>query len=163
MAVSYVYATAVPATIPVAKTKVFIGTKASSLTSETFTEIGGVLTVPTFGPSDTPINIETVGYGLRLTEKGVTVPGGGDLTCAYIEGDAGQEACVTAQADKDGNYNIRMIFPNKPSTNGTGTIVDIKAKIMNAPIQAGGSNDFYKRAINLMFNSLPVYTDPAST
>lgn len=163
MAATYTYATAVPATVPVVKTKVFIGTKATSPTNDAFVEIGGVTQIPEFGPTNNPITISVVGYDLDLTEKGTTKPGGGDLMCAYIEGDAGQAALTAARTDSEGNYNIRFILPNKPTTNGTGTIVDIKAKVMSAATQMGGGSDYVKFKANFAFNSLPTKTAPVST
>lgn len=163
MSATYTYATAIPASIPVVKTKCFLGTKATSPDSDAFVEIGGVTAIPEFGPTDNPITISVVNYELDITEKGTIKPGGGDLMCVYIEGDAGQEALAAARDDRDGNYNFRMIFPNKPTTNGTGTIIDLKCKVMSASTQMGAGQDYVKFKATLAFNSLPVKTDPAST
>lgn len=163
MAATYTYAVGVPKTVPVAKTRVFIGTKAENPDNDAFIEIGGVTTIPSYGPTDSPIKIDFVGYENTITEKGQTDPGGGNLDCAYLPDNAGQLAVAAARADREGNYNIRFILPNKPTPNGTGTIVDLKAKIMAAPISGGGANDYQKMQVQLAFNSLPVVTAAASS
>ncbi len=167
MALSYIPAAAVPNTVAVAKTRVFIGTKAASPTADTFTEIGGVLEIPTFGPRETDVKIQTVGQDLEVTEKGVTTLGGGDLPCVLDDQDDGQAAMLLAQADKTGNYNLRIIFPDGPTGNPTdpsvshGTIKDIKVKVMGAQEVSGGPNNPWKRTFNLAYNSKPATVAPA--
>lgn len=167
MALSYITAAATPTTITVAKTRVFLGTTATSPTADTFTEIGGVLSIPTFGPKETDIKIQTVGQDLEVTEKGVTTLGGGDLECVEDIADAGQVAMIAAQAVKTGNYNLRIIFPNSPTSNASdpsvshGTIKDIKVKVMGSQVVTGGPNNPIKRMFTLAFNSLPTTTAAA--
>lgn len=163
MPASYTYATDVPASIPVSKSKFFIGTKATDADNDEYIEVGGVMSIPDFGPTDQDITIDTVGYGLVLTEKGSTNPGGGQLDCVFIVGDAGQAALIDAQEDKDGNYNFRIEFPNKPSPGGRGTMKTIKGKVMAAPIGAGGPNNPYMLRVALRYNSLPTTIAAAST
>lgn len=160
MALTYVVA-GTPALFPVAKTRVFIGTTATSPTADSFTEVGAVLDIPNFGPKETDIKIQTVGNDLELTLKGNTTVGGGDLACAMDIADAGQIALVAAQAVKTGNYNLRLIFPNGPTGNPSdpttshGTIKDIKVLVLSAQVQAGGPNNPMKQVFTLGFNSLP--------
>lgn len=163
MTATYTFATDVPKTVPVAKTKIFIGTKLDNPANDTFVEIGGVTTIPSYGPTDSPIKIDFVGHRTTVTEKGQTDPGGGDLECAWLPTDAGQIALAAAQADSEGNYNFRLILPNKPTVDGTGTIVDLKAKVMSFNNPGGGASDYQKARANLAFNSLPVFTPASST
>lgn len=152
---------AAPVLFPVAKTRVFLGTTASSPVADAFTEIGSVLSIPNFGPTETPIKIQTIGDDLELTLKGNTTIGGGNLECAMDITDAGQIALVAAQAVKTGNYNLRIIFPNGPTGNPSdpttshGTIKDIKVLIMSAEVQEGTANNPTKQVFSLGFNSLP--------
>lgn len=164
MALSYIAASATPTLVAVAKTRVFIGTTATSPTADTFTEVGGVLEIPSFGPSETPIKVQTVGQDLEVTLKGVTTLGGGTLKCVDDIADAGQLALAAAQQVKTGNYNLRIIFPNGPTGNPTdpsvshGTIKDIKVVVLGAQEILGGPNNPIHREFVLGFNSLPTTT-----
>lgn len=160
MTLAYTVA-ASPVLFPVAKTRVFIGTTATSPVADAFTEVGAVLDIPSFGPKETDIKIQTVGNDLELTLKGNTTVGGGDLSCATDITDAGQIAMIAAQAVKTGNYNLRIIFPNGPTGNPSdpttshGTIKDLKVLILSAQFQLGGPNNPNKTMFTLGFNSLP--------
>lgn len=160
MALTYALKAA-PVLFPVAKTRVFLGTTATSPTADSFTEVGSVLSIPSFGPKETDIKIQTVGDDLELTLKGNTTVGGGDLECAMDITDAGQIALVAAQAVKTGNYNLRIIFPNGPTgnpadpTTSHGTIKDIKVLILSAQVVEGTPNNPTKQVFTLGFNSLP--------
>lgn len=155
---TYTTASSTPNTVTVSKIKVFIGTTTTTADNDAFVEIGGVMDIPNFGPKDTDIKIQTVGNGLEVTEKGVTTLGGGDLVCVRDYSDAGQTAAKAAHLVKSGNYNIRFIFPNPATSTGTGTMYDVKAKIMGVQEVTGGPNNPVKMNITLGFNSIPAMT-----
>lgn len=158
MTASYTAASIIPTTIPVASTRVYLGTTTTTADNDTFVEIGGVLSIPTFGPSDTDVKIQTVGNNLEVTEKGVVSPGGGELECVRDVSDTGQTNLIAAEAVLTGNYNLRIVFPNKATSTGTGTMADIKTKVMGVQISTGGPNNPVKLMAKLAFNSRPTYT-----
>lgn len=164
MALSYILASSVPTTITVAKTRVFIGTTAADPTTDTYTEVGAVKEIPTFGPKETEIKIQTIGNDLEITEKGVTTLGGGDLTVAQDLTDAGQAAMAAAQAAKTGNYNMRLVFPDGVSgasvltSASHGTYIDLKIKVLGTQTMTGGPNNEIRTTYNIAFNSKPTKT-----
>lgn len=157
--VTYISASSTATLVGVAKTRVFLGTTTTTPSNDTFTEIGGVMSVPNFGPSDTEVRTQLVGQDLEVLTKGVTTLGGGMLECARDFSDTGQTNMITAQADKTGaNYNIRVVLPNRATSTGTGTMYDVKAQVLGAQIVTGGPNGVTKINFNLGFNSRPDIT-----
>ena len=143
----------------VAKTKVYLGTSTTTASNDAFVEIGGVLEIPEFGADDTAIKTQLVGQDLEQTDKGVTTLGGGNLVCARDYSDTGQTNLRTAQQDKtSANYNLRIIQPNKQTSTGTGTMYDIKVKVLGDRIVMGGPNNITKVNFSLGFNSRPAIT-----
>ncbi len=156
---TYTNASSTATLVGVAKTKVYLGTTTSTPDNDTFTEIGGVMSIPSFGPSDTEVRTQLVGQDLEQLNKGVTTLGGGMLECAKDETDTGQGNMITAQLDKSGaNYNIRIVQPNKSTSTGTGTMYDIKAQILGSQVVMGGPNEVSKIQFNMGFNSRPTKT-----
>lgn len=153
MAATYIAVTGSPTPIGIPKTKVYIGTTASSPASDTFTEIADIDTIPGYGSAATPIKVQTVGSG-EVTIKGVVTYGGGDLQVIKRASDAGQVALAAAGADFSGaNYNLRLILPNKATSTGTGEIHDVKCLVMGAPHVLGSANGTVKLKFTLGFNS----------
>lgn len=164
MSLSYTVAATTPTTIPVTKTRCFIGTTATSPTADQFTEIGGVTDIPSFGPVDNAVKTQTIPSGLEITDHGVTALGGGSMKCVFDPTDAGQIALVAAQLVKAGNYNFRMIFPNGVTGNPSdpsvshGTINDIKIKVLGAQNVVGTAANVQTIDFTLGYNSLPAVT-----
>lgn len=156
---TYTQASATITAVGVAKTKVYLGTTTTTPGNDAFVEIGGVMTIPDFGPSDTPIKVQTVGQDLEVTFKGVTTLGGGSLELVKDETDAGQTNLAAAELDKTGaNYNVRIIQPNNATSTGTGTMYDIKTQVMSFAVQTGGPNNPAKIKADLAYNSRPTKT-----
>lgn len=159
MPASYTDAAATATLIGVAKTKVYLGTTTTTASNDAFVEVGGVMEIPQFGPSNTEVRTQLVGQDLEQLNKGVTTLGGGVLKCALDQSDTGQGNMITAEADKTGaNYNLRVIMPNKSTSTGTGTMYDLKVQVLGAQIETGGPNNVAKINFNLGFNSRPVKT-----
>ena len=164
MSLSYTVASATPKITPVLRTRIFIGTQATSPTADAFIEIGGVLKLPSFGPSDNPIKTMPIGTGLEQTSHGGTTLGGGDLMCIYDPTDAAQNALSAAYLVTTGNYNFRMIFndgvtanPSDPSVSH-GTIKDIKVVVLADQIEGADTTAIYQKKFTLGYNSAPVTT-----
>jgi len=156
---SYTPASSTATLVGVAKTKVYLGTSTTTADNDAFVEIGGVMEIPEFGASDTEIKTQLVGQDLEQTDKGVTTLGGGNLVCARDYSDTGQTNMSAAQADKSGvNYNLRIVFPNKITSTGTGTMYDLKVKVLGDRIVTGGPNNITKVNYALGFNSRPTKT-----
>lgn len=166
MPLSYATAAATPTTITVAGTRVFLGTTASDPTGDTFTEIGGVLTIPDFGPASKEVVVECVNQPV-VREKGATDYGTGMVTSALDLADAGQIALKAARDVLSGNYNLRLVFPDGPSGKDVltsvshGTLVDIKVKVATAVEKRGGPNNTMILETQLFFNSAPTKTAKA--
>jgi hypothetical protein len=155
---TYTSAASVPTTVAVASTKVYLGTTTTTADNDAFVEIGGVMEIPDFGPKASDVKIQTIGNNLEVTEKGVVTLGGGDLMCVRDYSDQGQTNAIAAQLVQSGNYNLRIVFPNKVTSTGTGTMKDIKVKIMGTQDVTGGPNNPAKLRITLGFNSVPATT-----
>ena len=136
----------------------YFGTQATLPGNDAFVEIGGVTSIPPYGADATPIKIQTIGNSLELTEKGVNTLGGGTLECVRDTSDTGQTNLSNAQLTGAGNYNLRIIWNDKATTNGTGTIKDIKVKVLGDQTIMGGPNNPTKINFTLGYNSIPVTT-----
>ena len=164
MTLSYHVAATTPTTIPVTKTRCFIGTTAADPTTDTYIEIGGVTDIPSFGPVDNAVKTQTIPSGIEITDHGVTALGGGSMKCVFDPSDAGQIALTAAQLVKAGNYNLRMIFPNGVTTNPSdpstshGTINDIKIKVLGAQNVVGTAANVNMMDFTLGYNSFPTVT-----
>lgn len=163
MALSYTTAAATPTTITVAGTRVFLGTTATDPTTDTYTEIGGVLTIPSFGPSDAEVKVECVNQPVQRA-KGSTDYGATTMTSALDRSDAGQIALKAAQGVKTGNYNLRLVFPDGVSgrtvltSASHGTLVDVKVQVATAMEKRDGPNNVVTLETNLFVNSAPTIT-----
>lgn len=137
-------------------TRVFIGTTTTTADNDAFVEIGGVLSIPNFGPKNDAVTLDTMKK--RIKEKGVVEYGGGTFEFVRDFTDAGQTALVAAQKVTKGNYNLRLVFADKATSTGTGTMIDIKVKVMGAQNVAGGPNGALKLSADMAFNSEPAKT-----
>ena len=159
MTATYTFANAASVAVGVAKSKVFLGTQTTTPNNDGFIEIGGVTSIPDFGPTATAVKVQTIGNPIEVTLKGVETLGGGDLELIKDETDAGQAALLLAQADFTGvPYNLRIIQPNPATASGTGTTYDIKTMVMSEGVSAGGPNNPWKAKVTLAFNTVPIKT-----
>lgn len=157
MPASYTNASADVTSVAMINTRVFIGTTTTTADNDAFIEIGGVMTIPTFGPKNDQVTLDMLKK--RVKEKGVVEYGGGTFEFVRDFSDAGQDALIAARAVTKGNYNLRIVFDDKATS--TGTMVDIKVKVMSAQdVPGGGPNNALKLSSEMAFNSAPAYTDP---
>lgn len=158
MALSYTPASANVTSLAMINTKVYLGTTTTTAGNDAFVEIGGLLTMPNFGPMYDEVATQTISQG-EIKDKGALKYGGGTFEFARDLTDTGQTNLITAAGVTAGNYNLRMIFDNKATSTGTGTTVDIKVKVMGAQaVPGGGPNNVLKLTAPMGFNSAPAYT-----
>jgi hypothetical protein len=159
MTTTYI-AAGTPNIVGVAKTRLFIGDRATFPASvNTWTELGTCLSLPIVGPSDAKITVDTIGNSLQLKLKGVTDPGGGALSLAEDFGDAGGIAIKAAQADKTSDYPFLYILPNAVTTTGTGTQIVVMGKVLKFQTDFGsGPNNPVKATVDLEYTTLATYT-----
>ena len=155
---SYVAANAAKP-IGVAKTTLYIGVAGFTPASNaTWTELGSILSLPGVGATDALIAQDVIN-GPKIKLKGSTDQGGGALELGADMSDAGQTALKAAYADKTNDYPFRYILPNPATTTGTGTMIDVTAKIMSDPFDFGnGPNNQVKIKADLQVTTAPVVT-----
>lgn len=163
MARTWSYVTNPAGGVGVGGTKVFIGTTATSPANDTFTEIGRVLSIPTFGPKGSPITLDILGSGNQITLHGIDVLGQGDFEFVWDADDAGQAAAIAAQQDRSKDYNIVIELPDPGSSGGRGTMYDLKCRILGATRVSGTANNPWKLVMSVGFNSTPTETAATST
>ena len=143
---------------PVAKTQFLIGTTTTTASGDTFSTVGSVMDMGTVSATFKDVPVETIDNALVRHLKGTEDPGITSLKIAFDAGDAGQLALETALADQTNDYNLRFILPNKATTTGTGTIIDVKGKIMGSDIVIGTPNNVVQRSVSLGLNSIRTFT-----
>lgn len=158
MPASYSNASATAQSVAMINTKVYLGTQTTTADNDAFVEIGGLLSIPNFGISFDEVATQTMSQG-EIKDKGAKKFGGGQFEFVRDLTDAGQTAWMAASQVTAGNYNLRIIFDNKATSTGTGTMQDIKVKIMGyQEVPGGGPNNSLKLQSQVSFNSAPVKT-----
>lgn len=129
------------ALIPVAGSKFYIGTTATTASTDTFTLVGNVESLDKLQATAADIKVDTIDNPRTQHLKGQIDGGTTQIKIAFAEGDTGQTALAAAQADQTGvPYNIRWILPNKQTSTGTGTTFDVKAQVASFSYGGGGPN-----------------------
>lgn len=129
------------ALVSVAGSKFYIGTTATTASTDTFTLVGSVESIDKLAAMAADIKVDTIDNNRTQHLKGQVDGGTTQVKLAYVEGDTGQTALSLAQADQTGvPYNIRWVLPNKATSTGTGTIFDVKAQIASFGYTGGGPN-----------------------
>ena len=129
------------ALIPVAGSKFYLGTTATTASSDTFTVVANVESIDKMAATAADIKVDTIDNPRTQHLKGQVDGGTTQITLAFTEGDTGQDALAAAQSDQSGvPYNIRWILPNKATGTGTGTTFDVKAQIASFGYTGGGPN-----------------------
>ena len=149
------------AIIAVAGSKFYIGTTATTASSDTFTLVAGMQSIDKLQATASDIKVDTTDNPRTQHLKGQTDGGTTQFKLSYIEGDEGQTAIAAAQADQAGiPYNIRWVLANKMTSTGTGTIFDVKAQVASFDYGGGGPNTDVSINVSCFLTSPITKTSP---
>lgn len=138
---------------PVAGSKIYIGTTATSGVGDTYTEIGETAELGEFGREYSEIKSESIGDRNVKKFKGTRDDGTMQITVNRAAGDAGQAACITAM-DSDADYNFKLeLNDNEYAGLTTPTTFLFKAKVMSYKTKLGGPNNIAQAVISLGIKS----------
>ena len=136
------------APLPVAKAKVSIGGVTatydqSTLAADTYTQVSGIRTIPSFGDTAQDITVEEVTDGRTRHAKGTLNGPTMDIVASRRSSDTGQQAMNSA-ADTSDSYNMKFEIPNGSSDSSGNPVFDtyyFSVLVMGKPTGLGGPND----------------------
>ena len=137
---------------------------AADFTSQTWTEIGSVETLGTFGDSSEETTFDDVGKARRQKLKAVRDAGSLELVCGLDYADAGQIALLAAEKLPH-DFAFRIEFNDKPATGASpkNSIRYFMAKVMSASEALEGAGDVMKLNATLAINSNVVRVAASAT
>jgi len=137
-------------------TKLFVGTKASSLTADTYLRVGKVENFGEFGDEAEVIKFNATDEGKVYKGKGIVDPGAMQLSIADIEDDPARERLEAAMIDPNAyNFYLEKNDVDRDATTGLplaghhGTRFYFRALVTSTRRVPGGSSDTWKRTLKL--------------
>lgn len=136
-------------------TKLHVGTKAASLTTDTYLRVGKIENFGEFGDEAEVIKFNAADEGKVYKSKGIVDPGSMQLTIADIEDDPARERLEAAMADPAA-YNFYLEkndgerdTDGLPLAGHHGTRFYFRALVTSTRRTVGGSSDNWKRTLKL--------------
>lgn len=114
-----------------------VGTGATPVT---WTEIGNVESIGSFGDSAEVVKFENLASGRYDKLKGTSDAGKLDLSCAHDPSDAGQAQLATA-ATSTLMRAFKVVLPDQLTTGGTGSTYYMRGLVMNAQTKVGKASE----------------------
>lgn len=109
-------------------------TDAASYALDTYTAIGGVESISAFGDSAAEVTFTGLSDGRTQKLKGARDAGNMSITMAFVGGDAGQNALVSAEADNtSANYNFKITYSD-------GEVRYFSGQVASVVEEVGGAN-----------------------
>ncbi|MFG1256314.1 phage tail tube protein [Xanthobacter flavus] len=153
--------------------KIFIGAvkvpgatdfTAADFTSETWTEIGEVESIGSFGDTSELITSNVLSRGRTRKAKGTKNAGSMEVTMNSDYADTGQLALRAAAAARD-SYSFKIEFADKPSAGASpkNSVRYFAALVMSANDQADEANAIIKLTSTLEINSNVVVVHASAT
>lgn len=141
------------ATLSAIGSKLHVGTKAASLTGDTYLRVGTVENFGEFGDEAEVIKFNAVDEGKVYKNKGIVDPGTMNVMLADLEDDPGRERCEAAMSDPNA-YNFKLTKDDAPRDSdglivGTPTTFYFRALVTSTRRSVGGSSDTWKRNLKL--------------
>ncbi|MCM2504091.1 phage tail protein [Aureimonas altamirensis] len=141
-------------------TKVYVAGESSASTlaefeTLTWTEIGGITSIGSFGDEREEITVDMFGAGRRIKRPGVRDAGTLELEVARDALDVGQQLL------RDGfnggrTHAVRVVLDDRPAGGGTPTSVYCLGVILSARIGIDGPNDIVKQTFNVSLTDAPL-------
>ena len=108
-----------------------IGTTATNQLTDTYADIGEVVTIPAIGLAYDSVNFAALADGFERFFKSIGKGGNPQIGVGRKASDAGQAACLVALASHL-DYNFKVTLNDSSETTGShGTIIYFKAKVMS--------------------------------
>lgn len=129
---------------------------------KSWTEVGFLENLGTFGDSAEAINFDSIGAGRRMKLKGVKDAGTMEVVCGLDYSDAGQIALRAAEATPN-TYAFKIQFNDAPAGSGaTPSLRYFVAHVMSASETLDSANSVMKLNATLGVNSNVVRKNAAS-
>lgn len=138
--------------------KIYIGPINTSAADETtyaglsYTEIGEVESIGEFGDQASTITFTSLGDARVRKRKGVRDAGDLNVVCANDPLDAGQIACIAAQATEN-TYAFKVLLADAADGNDTDSVFYFRALVASARLSIGAANEMIKRNFALLIDS----------
>ncbi|ALG75151.1 hypothetical protein VY88_26955 [Azospirillum thiophilum] len=134
-------------------TKLYVGTKAVSLTGDSYLRVGIVENFGEFGDEAEVIKFNAADEGKVYKSKGIVDPGSMNIMLADLEGDPGRERLEAAMGDPNA-YNFKLEKDDAPRDEdglivGTPTTFYFRSLVVSTRRSVGGSSDTWKRNLKL--------------
>ena len=121
----------------------------------TFTEVGGVGNIGSFGPDTNVVSYDTLNDAVQTKAKGITNAGDPEVECARNDADAGQTAMRAAGAPTNyDTYGFKV-------ENQDGSIDYLRGLVMGPVSPGGGVESFDLNVYTLALVQLPVHVNAA--
>lgn len=148
--------------VDVAGAKLYIGqthaTKTTDfalgdLSGDTYTEVDGWDTIGEYGDKAAKITAQLINRGRDIKLKGTVDGGAMANTFAFVQGDAGQAAMLTAR-DSKLNYAFKIVYDDAiTSPSGSGTTHYFIGLVMGWADAGGGANTVRMKKADIEINS----------
>ncbi|SMH30549.1 hypothetical protein [Azospirillum agricola] len=136
--------------------KLFVGSKANSLTADTYIRIGKIENFGEFGDEAEVIKFNATDEGKVYKGKGIVDPGAMQMTIADIEDDPGRERLDAAMIDPAAyNFYVEKNNVDRDPDTGLplpghhGTRFYFRALVTSTRRVPGGASDVWKRSLKL--------------
>ena len=141
-------------------TKLFIGPQADETVDTAaeyqalagWVEVKGTTNIGEFGDSSTDITTTELNDDRVQHAKGARDAGSPAIVCNNKPSDPGQQAMYAAEGQPF-DYAFQVVYPDKLTTNGTGSTRYFRAKVMSCREGVGAANNPLSVTFNLGINS----------
>lgn len=139
-----------------------IGTTASDQASDTYSDIGEVVTIPPIGPSYDQITYASLADGAERIFKAIKKGGSPQIGLGRKASDVGQAACIDA-LDSHLDYNFLVELNDSSEAGGShGTRIYFKAKVMSYQTGPFTTSSVVMATVQLGINAATFIDVPAT-
>jgi len=124
----------------------------SAYEADTYTLIGEVESIGEYGDEANNIEFLSIGDARVRNIKGARNAGAISITCGNDTTDAGQVA-MKAAVDSNLNYPIKVVYDDKATSGGAGSIDYFRALVMSRRVNPAGADDITRITFNLGINT----------
>ena len=144
-----------------AGTLLYIGTEgyvpspdndASAYEGDSYTLIGEVETIGEYGDEANNVEFLSIGDARVRNQKGARNAGQLSITCGNDTTDTGQLA-IRAAVDSNLNYPFKVVYNDKATAMGTGSVEYFRALVMSRRLNPAGADDITRITFNCGINT----------
>lgn len=146
----------------VSKSKIYIGTSATTHLTDTYVNISDLTDIGEFGDQSESIKMNFIDAGRTSKAKGTRDAGMFEFTVARNMADAGQNAIRTAAAS-DFEFNIKLEGPDKPNAAaGSKPTIQYLRGLVSEKHKFGGANDVVSQTFSVDLTLAPITVPPVT-